>query len=59
MDKDLLLQFIFQALDKVVTDELMAKGKAELIKAMKDMAAKTPNKVDDYLAKKVARFLEV
>jgi hypothetical protein len=59
MHKDLIVALLTQALDMVLTDEVMKKGKVEMIKALKDLAAKTETKLDDYAAKKLARFLEV
>ena len=59
MNKDLILGLLMQALDMVLTDEVMKQGKTKMIEALKDMAAKTENKIDDYAAKQIARFLEV
>jgi len=59
MNKDLIVGLVMQVLDMVLTDEVMAKGKVEMIKALKELASKSDNKVDDYAAAKLARFLEI
>ena len=59
MSKELIIGLLMQAVDMVLTDEVMKKGKDELIKALKELAEKTDNKIDDYAAKQLARFLEV
>lgn len=59
MSKEIIMGLLMQAVDMVLTDEVMKKGKQELIKALKELAEKTDNKIDDYAAKQLARFLEV